>query len=85
MEDRVMMRSAKLQPKLRHERERGSSIVEYALMVALISVFSLVALRNVGEKVTTTFQAVQDNMPGASRGNCNPGEPCDPGAGPGDL
>ena len=38
--------------------EEGASLVEYALLVALIAVVALVAIRFLGEAVSTEFKEV---------------------------
>ena len=38
--------------------EEGASLVEYALLVALIAVVALVAIRFLGEAVSTEFKSV---------------------------
>ena len=43
-------------------RERGASLVEYALLVALLSFASVAAVRVVGAKTTATFQRVGESM-----------------------
>ncbi|RMG42661.1 MAG: Flp family type IVb pilin [Candidatus Dadabacteria bacterium] len=44
------------------EREEGASLVEYALLVALIAVIALVAIRTLGQKVSTQFSSVASNL-----------------------
>lgn len=40
------------------EREEGASLVEYALLVALIAVVCIVALRAIGGQVSQNFSSV---------------------------
>ena len=47
------------------DREEGQALVEYALILALIAVFSLVALRALGTSVSTQLQAIADAISGA--------------------
>ena len=39
----------------RRRRERGSTLVEYALLIALIAITSIVALRTLGSGATNGF------------------------------
>jgi pilus assembly protein Flp/PilA len=43
--------------------ERGASMVEYALLVALIAVISILAIQAVGTKVFTAYDTTQSNFP----------------------
>ncbi len=42
--------------------ERGASLVEYALLVALIAVVCIVAVTVLGKSASTTFSSVNDNI-----------------------
>ena len=42
--------------------EEGQGMVEYALILALISIVAIVALGNVGKAVNTKFGAINDNL-----------------------
>jgi pilus assembly protein Flp/PilA len=46
-------------------REEGQALVEYALILALIAVVSLVALEALGTGVSTQLQAIADAIAGA--------------------
>jgi len=43
--------------------EEGATATEYAVMLALIIVVSIVAIGLLGDKVQNTFEVVDDNMP----------------------
>ena len=47
------------------DREEGQALVEYALILALIAVVSLVALEALGTGVSTQLQAIADAITGA--------------------
>jgi pilus assembly protein Flp/PilA len=42
----------------KQKRERGASLVEYSLLVALIAVIAIVAVRAVGQKVSQKFSTI---------------------------
>ena len=42
--------------------EEGASLVEYALLVALIAVVAIVAVSVVGEKVSENFSEIADTL-----------------------
>lgn len=46
--------------------ERGASLVEYALLVALIAVVAIIAVTTLGEGVRDTFEGI--DIPGAGGG-----------------
>ena len=50
------------------DSERGASLVEYSLLIALIAVLCLAGLRAVGTQSKSTFQRVAANM-GATAGH----------------
>jgi pilus assembly protein Flp/PilA len=52
--------AAKLQTML--NRDRGATAVEYGLLVALIAVVIIVAVRALGQNLSTTFNNVADNV-----------------------
>jgi pilus assembly protein Flp/PilA len=43
---------------------RGQSMIEYALIIALIAVVVIAAVTALGGKVTNVFQAITDALPG---------------------
>ena len=43
--------------------EEGATMVEYALMLALIAIICIVAVTAVGTKASQTFQSIADTMP----------------------
>lgn len=57
------------EPKCRSER--GASMVEYGLLVALIAVVCVVAVQGLGRTVRDNFQQI-DTQIGASNNNLNP-------------
>ena len=42
--------------------ERGASMVEYGLLLALIAVIAIVAVRALGGSVSTKFSSVNSNL-----------------------
>ncbi len=46
--------------------EAGQTLVEYGLIVALISIVAIIALGTVGTEVTTVFEDVADGLTGAT-------------------
>ena len=50
-----------LMAKLRRD-EKGATVIEYALIAALISVAAIVAFNTLGKKVTTTMNNVTNAM-----------------------
>jgi Flp pilus assembly pilin Flp len=48
--------------KQSEEMEQGQGLVEYALILALIAVFALVALLFVGEQVSGTLTFIGDSI-----------------------
>ena len=45
------------------ERESGQAMVEYALILALVSIVAVVALKTLGGKVKTAFETINNNFP----------------------
>ena len=46
------------------DSERGASMVEYALLVALIAVVCIVAIRAIGRSASSSFQSSSDALNG---------------------
>jgi pilus assembly protein Flp/PilA len=44
------------------KKEKGASMVEYALLVALIAIIAMVALRVMGQTVSTNFSKIASNL-----------------------
>jgi pilus assembly protein Flp/PilA len=44
------------------EEQKGASMVEYALLVALIAIIAIVALRTVGQQVSDTFSGIASDI-----------------------
>ncbi len=51
-----------LQEKFNTDSERGASMVEYGLLLALIAVIAIVAVRALGDSVSTKFSTVNSNL-----------------------
>ena len=48
----------------RRERdERGATMIEYAILVALISIVAIAIIVAIGPKINSAFQKVNANMP----------------------
>jgi Flp pilus assembly pilin Flp len=45
-----------------NEEQKGASMVEYALLVALIAIIAIVALRTVGQQVSDTFSGIASDI-----------------------
>ena len=45
------------------DREEGQAMVEYALILALVSIAAIVALTTLGTKVTTAFNKINNALP----------------------
>ncbi len=45
--------------------EQGASLVEYALLVALIAIAAIVAVRTLGTNLNTTFTEIGNSIPGS--------------------
>ena len=43
-------------------QEEGATMIEYALLVALIAVIAIAALRAVGNKLSSQFDAVKNSL-----------------------
>jgi pilus assembly protein Flp/PilA len=50
------------------DEESGATMVEYAIMVALIAVVAIVVVGLVGDQVTAAFQSVETGLSGAVGG-----------------
>ena len=46
----------------RMKKQSGQSLVEYALILALISVVAILVLRGIGSNASTKLQAVNSNL-----------------------
>ena len=47
-------------------KQTGATMVEYAIMVALIAVVSIVVIAALGQEVSTTFSTVNSALAGAN-------------------
>ncbi|WP_051459757.1 Flp family type IVb pilin [Methylomicrobium lacus] len=45
------------------KKEHGATMVEYAIMLALIAVVSIAMISVLGQKVNNTFSTIQSAMP----------------------
>ncbi|MDD5265880.1 MAG: Flp family type IVb pilin [Methylococcales bacterium] len=45
-------------------RQKGATMVEYAIMVALIAIVAITAVTILGQKVSGTFNSVASSLPG---------------------
>jgi pilus assembly protein Flp/PilA len=48
------------------DSERGASLVEYALLLALIAVICIVALQFLGDKASENFDSIGDSLDNAN-------------------
>ena len=51
-----------LEAKFRFDGERGASMVEYGLLLALIAVIAIVAVKALGSSVSTKFSSVTSSL-----------------------
>ena len=51
-----------LQAKFKTDSERGASMVEYGLLLALIAVIAIVAVKALGDNVSTKFSSVNSSL-----------------------
>jgi pilus assembly protein Flp/PilA len=51
--------------RLQVEREDGQAMVEYGLILALVSIAAILVLGAIGTDVTAVFQSVDDALTGA--------------------
>lgn len=57
--------------------QRGAGLIEYALLVALVSVISIGAMRGVGEAIYTSLNQARQELAGGAfiPQVCEPGQP----------
>ena len=48
--------------RARFEDDRGASLVEYALLVALIAVICIIAIQVLGQNASTTFSSTSEKV-----------------------
>jgi pilus assembly protein Flp/PilA len=48
--------------KAKTESERGASLVEYALLLALIAVVCIIAITALGDKASENFDSIADSL-----------------------
>ena len=48
--------------RILNKKQKGATMVEYAIMVALIAVVSITVVTGLGTQVQTTFQSASDAM-----------------------
>jgi pilus assembly protein Flp/PilA len=61
MKKKLFSLRSKLLPLLK--KEQGATMVEYAIMLALIAVVSIAMIQILGQKVNNTFSTIQSAMP----------------------
>ena len=57
-----MIRNEEKATKKNAKNERGASLVEYALLVALIAVAAIAGIRTLGQNVSTSFSTVNSEI-----------------------
>jgi Flp pilus assembly pilin Flp len=50
------------------KRERGTSLIEYALLIALIALIAIAAIKILGEKTRDTFEDINKGFSGQTIG-----------------
>jgi Flp pilus assembly pilin Flp len=65
MSDRLMLWTTGLFNRISElrNREEGQAAVEYGVLLALILAVCIVLIGDVGDKVSTAFQTIKDNLP----------------------
>lgn len=56
------MKSIQIQSKLARCKQRGQTMTEYAIIVALIAVVCIGAIKLLGGQVSTTFENATDKL-----------------------
>ncbi len=57
------MNSNKNFPQIADNKEqKGASLVEYALLIALIAVIAIVAMRGLGNRVSSSFSEISSTL-----------------------
>ena len=51
-----------IQAKFNTDSERGASMVEYGLLLALIAVIAIVAVKALGQGVSSKFETVRSSL-----------------------
>lgn len=54
----------KIEEKKQNKKEKGASLVEYALLVALIAVICIAAVRAVGKSTSEKFSTINSGLAG---------------------
>ena len=57
-----MKKLQELMSKLRRD-EKGATVIEYALIAALVSIAAIVAFQTLGKNVSSTMNNVSSHMP----------------------
>ncbi len=57
----------------------GASMVEYALLVALVALIAIPAVKGLGDKTTLVFDKAREEVAGSGNLPCEPGNPEWPG------
>lgn len=57
-----------------NKSEKGATVIEYALIAALIAIAAIAALRNVGQGVDATLTKVSEALPAAGGGGSSGGD-----------
>ena len=60
-------------------KQRGASLMEYTVLVALISFIGVGAMRSIGKSVSTKFSDASNAVSGTGFMACTPGNPGYPG------
>ena len=60
-------RDAGLAAELKPQSERGASMVEYGLLLALIAVIAIVAVKAFGQGVSTKFSTINASVAASAR------------------
>lgn len=60
------MNSTKDFEKSADKKEKGASLVEYAILVALIVIVAIAAIRGVGTEVSESFSGISSNLDSAN-------------------
>lgn len=64
--EKPMCQQVQSQFQSKLKEEKGATMVEYALMVALIAVICILAVTDVGKKANAAFEGIAKSFPAAT-------------------
>jgi|GEM_PF-2600140 len=73
-----MKTAQKTLPNKKLARQRGASMVEYALLVALVALIAIPSIRMLGATLETSLENATESVAAAGGLTCEPGSPIYP-------